>query len=236
MPAFCQDYFRINHFSLVNKLLPLPFSVGKSQISVFAIWLVTISGMIGIWLGHGDWFLPKTPFNLLLGAGLLYWNFPLKNSWRSITIWTLVYVLGMGAEVVGVNTGLLFGNYRYGENLGLKLFGVPLLIGINWVVLTFLTATICKRFIEHKWLALICGAALMVALDFFIEPIAPIFDFWHWEAGYAPLKNYVDWFWVSFLMQVLVNKELPEEKHPLPIYHFASQVLFFAFFYVLYAF
>lgn len=220
----------------MNKLPSLSFSIRKSQISIFAIWLVTISGIIGIWLGYSDWFLTKTPFNLLLGVGLLYWNFPMKNGWRSITIWTLVYLMGMGAEIVGVNTGLLFGNYWYGENLGLKLFGVPLLIGINWVVLTFLTATISKRFIRHKWLAPICGAALMVALDFFIEPIAPVFDYWHWGAGSAPPRNYVDWFWVSFLMQVLVNNDLREEKHPLPIHHFASQVLFFAFSYAIYSF
>lgn len=220
----------------MSKLLSLPFSIGKIQISIFAIWLVAISGMIGIWLGYGDWFLPKTPFNLLLGVGLLYWNFPMKNGWRSMTIWSLVYLIGMGVEIVGVNTGLLFGDYVYGENLGLKVFGVPLLIGINWVVLTFLTATICKRFIRHRWLAPICGAVLMVALDFFIEPVAPVFDYWHWEAGQAPLRNYLDWFLVSLLMQVLVNNDLPEEKHPFPIHHYASQVLFFAFFYAIYQF
>lgn len=220
----------------MNKLLSLSFPIGKSEISIFAIWLVTISGIIGIWLGHGDWFLPKTPFNLLLGVGLLYWNFPLKNGWRSMAIWSLVFLIGIGVEIVGVNTGLIFGDYRYGENLGPKFIGVPLMIGINWVVLTFLTATICKRFIPLKWLAPICGALLMVVLDFFIEPIAPVFDFWHWEAGDAPMKNYVAWFLVSLLLQVLVNNDLPEEKHPLPLHHFASQVLFFAFFYAIYQF
>ena len=220
----------------MNNALVFPPQFGKIQVSVFAIWLVTISGMIGIWLGLGDWFLPKTPFNLLLGLGLLYWNFPMKNGWRSLLIWTLVYLIGMGVEVVGVNTGLLFGTYQYGENFGLKLFGVPLLIGINWVVLTFLTATICKRFIGHKWLAPFCGAILMVALDFFIEPIAPVFDFWHWEAGRAPIRNFVDWFLVSFILQVLAQKDLPEGKNPLPMHHFASQAVFFAFFYAIYEF
>jgi len=220
----------------MNKPLSLPFSFGKIQVSLFAIWLVTISGMIGIWLGAGDWFLPKTPFNLLLGVGLLYWNFPVKNGWRSLSIWMLIYLIGMGVEIVGVKTGLLFGAYQYGENLGPKLFGVPALIGINWVVLTFLTATICKRFIRHQWLAPICGAVLMVALDFFIEPVAPVFDFWHWDAGRAPLRNFVDWFLVSLLLQVLAKKDLPEGKHPLPIHHFASQVVFFAFFYAIYQF
>ena len=207
--------------------------VVKSNISVFAIWLVTISGMIGIWLGYGNWFLPKTPFNLLLGVALLYWNFPLKNYWPGMLIWSLVYITGMTVEMIGVNTGLLFGNYWYGENLGPKLINVPLLIGINWVVLTFQTATIAKRFIRNQWLAPVAGAALMVAIDFFIEPVAPVFDYWHWNAGYAPLRNFLDWFVISLVLQVLVKNYIPADKHPLPLHHFASQVLFFVFFYAI---
>ena len=209
------------------------FSVVKSNISIFALWLVTISGIIGIWLGYGDWFLPKTPFNLLLGVVLLYWNFPIKNVWPAALIWSVVYMVGMSVEIIGVNTGLLFGNYWYGENLGPKLANVPLLIGINWVVLTFITATFAKRFIPNPWLAPICGALLMVALDFFIEPVAPVFNYWHWSAGYAPLRNYIDWFVVSLVLQVLVRNHVPQAKHPLPLHHFASQVLFFVFFYAI---
>lgn len=220
----------------MNTHLSSQLSIGKTQISIGLLWLVTLSGTIGIWLGEGTWFLPKTPFNLLLGALILCWNFPIKNGWRSITIWTVVYILGMSAEMVGVNTGILFGNYHYGENLGVKWFGVPLIIGINWIVLTFLTASICKRYIRNKWLAPICGAVLMVLLDFFMEPIAPVFDFWHWDAGYAPLKNFVDWFMVSFIMQLLVKNDLPSGKNPLILHHFAAQALFFSFFYVIYQF
>ena len=41
----------------------------------------------------------------------------------------------MLTEAIGVNTGLLFGTYEYGANLGFKIFGVPLIIGVNWTVL-----------------------------------------------------------------------------------------------------
>ena len=48
----------------------------------------------------------------------------------------------MIAETIGVNFGILFGDYEYGENLGFKIFGVPFLIGINWIVLTFITGSL----------------------------------------------------------------------------------------------
>ena len=167
-------------------------------------------------------------------SGIL--DFPPKNGWRSVALWSLIYLIGAGVEIVGVNTGLLFGEYSYGMNLGPKVFGVPLLIGINWVVLTFLSATLSKRLIRNKWCALICGASMMVALDFFIEPIAPIFDYWSWDAGAAPLRNYLDWFIVSFVMQVIAQKDIYSGNNPFPVHHFASQVLFFVFFYVVYQF
>ncbi len=204
----------------------------KNAISIFAIWLVTISGIVGIYLGHMNWFITKTPMNLLLGLLLLYWNFPPKNGLRSWIIWLIVYLIGMLVELIGVNTGMLFGTYHYGGNLGTKFFGVPFLIGINWVVLTFLTASIAKRYVPNKWLAILCGSILMVALDFFIEPTAPIFDFWHWEGGAAPIRNYVDWFVVSFLLQMIVKNDLAEETTSFPMHHLASQFIFFIFFYV----
>lgn len=220
----------------MKKLGSYQFLLRKENISIFIIWLVTISGLVGIWLGHGNWFLPKTIFNQLLGVVLLIWNFPLKNGRKSLAIWTSVYLIGIAAEIIGINTGILFGNYSYGNNLGPKIVGVPPLIGFNWIVLTFLTATIAKRFIRYKWAAIICGALLMVGLDFFIEPIAPIFDFWSWNEGFAPLKNFIHWFLVSLLMQVIVVKDLPEKNYSLPIQHFTSQVLFFIFFYAIYQF
>lgn len=208
----------------------------KIKISLFGLWLVTISGILGIWLGDSDWFLGKTPFNLLLCLVLTLWNFPLKNGWKSILLWSLIYVLGMGVEWIGVHTGLLFGQYHYGTNLGPKIAGVPVLIGVNWMLLTFITGSICRRFMTQKWLAILCSALLMVTLDFFIEVNAPRFDFWYWDIGYAPIRNFIDWFIISLLMQTILQGELHREKHPFPIHHFASQILFFAFFYVIYAF
>ena len=142
----------------------------------------------------------------------------------------------MGGEILGVNYGLLFGDYYYGENLGWKVLGVPLLIGVNWMVLTFLSAYISKQIFQNKWLTFFAGALLMVGLDFFIEPVAPVFDFWHWDIGHAPLQNFIAWFGVAFVLQILVDKVIPKENHAFPFHPFAAQTVFFVFFYVLYQF
>ncbi|HAD12023.1 MAG TPA: hypothetical protein DCF33_06245 [Saprospirales bacterium] len=205
----------------------------KIKISIFLIWLVTISGMIGIYLGKGEWFLPKTPFNLLMGALLLLWNFPPKNGWKSVAIWSAAFLAGVIAETLGVQFGWFFGDYHYGENLGPKFLGVPFMIGINWVVLTFSSAYLSRSVVSNRHASALLGGSLMVALDYLIEPLAPVFDFWHWDIGYAPLQNFISWFVLAWMLQYLVQQEIPEERNSLPLHHFSSQAIFFGFFFCL---
>jgi bisanhydrobacterioruberin hydratase len=208
-------------------------SKNKIYISIFLLWLVTISGMIGIYIGKSDWFLPKTPINLLLGAVILYWNFPPKNGLKSILIWSLTFFIGMLMEALGVKYGWIFGGfYTYGANFGPKILGVPWMIGVNWVLLTFSTGYLARYW--AKDFSAILAATLMISLDFFIEPLAPRFDFWAFEQGLAPLQNFVAWFFIALGLQFLVKNEIPEAKNPVPLHHFLSQLVFFAFFYVCY--
>jgi putative membrane protein len=205
----------------------------KGLLSVFLIWLVTISGIIGISQGMAEWFLPKTPFNLLMGAGLLLWNFPPQRTWQGVAIWSIVFLGGMLAETLGVQYGLFFGAYHYGDNLGPSLFGVPLLIGINWMITTFLTAYCSKLVFQDKWKSAVLGAFLMLLLDVLIEPVAPLLGFWYWDAGFAPLQNYVTWFSLGLAFQLLVHNRIPGKIDPLPAHQLVSQFIFFGFCYVL---
>lgn len=81
--------------------------------------------------------LPLSPYTLLLSFLILMNSY----RWKSPVVWVaiLVFLLGFTAEWVGVQKGWLFGVYHYGSNLGPKLAGVPLIIGINWAMLTLAT-------------------------------------------------------------------------------------------------
>ena len=206
----------------------------KENLSVFTVWLFSLSGMIGISIGYFDWFIIKTPLNLLILFGLLILNFPILKP-KAIGITVLIFLGGFAVEWAGVHSGVLFGEYYYGSNFGFKIDGIPPLIGINWVILTLTSAAIAQKYIENKWLRACCGALLMVSLDFFIEPLAPIFDFWHWSIGHAPLQNFTTWFIVAFLMHLLYSFSKVESSFRFPIHAFASQALFFIYFYFFYS-
>ena len=49
----------------------------------------------------------------------------------------ICFAVGVSVEIMGINTGILFGDYTYGDVLGFKLRDVPVLIGVNWFIIIY---------------------------------------------------------------------------------------------------
>ena len=172
----------------------------KALAGIFLIWLVHLSGILGVLMGGADWFVSKTPLNLLLCTVLFFWIFPL-DSLKKAGVFLLIAVCGMGAEWIGVHTGYLFGSYAYGSNLGPKLDGVPYLIGVNWALLSMASGSVSQHWKLPKWGRILVGGLLMLGLDFFLEQLAPAFDYWAFTGGHPPLWNYICWLLLALCFQ-----------------------------------
>ncbi|MGB5428269.1 carotenoid biosynthesis protein, partial [Eudoraea sp.] len=94
--------------------------------AAFLLWLFNISAILGILSGQQDWFISKTPLNMLLILSLVVFVYPL-NSIVKVLVFLGIVVTSIFAEWLGVNYGLIFGDYRYGNNFGAKIAGVPYL-------------------------------------------------------------------------------------------------------------
>ena len=145
-------------------------------------------------------FIALVPYHLLLMLSLLAISTgDFSFNFRVFAI--IVYLAGFFIEVIGVNTGLVFGSYTYGEALGFKLFSTPLLIGVNWLILVYCTGVFLEQFkIKSSFFFSLLGALILLSLDFLIEPIAIRFDYWSWAGGQIPLQNYLGWYLFSFLL------------------------------------
>jgi putative membrane protein len=199
----------------------------KTYLAIGIIWLFHLSAIIGISIGYKDWFASKTPLNLIIQNGILIAFLPIK-SFKSISIYFLLALLGMGVEILGVNSGFPFGTYLYGENLGFKLFGVPILIGLNWALLVFVTASmIPKRWNGSKIVNAIIGATLMLVLDYFMEFSAPALDFWEFTPINPPLSNYVSWFIAAFIMHAILQFKGIKANRIVSSQIYLAQLLFF---------
>ena len=198
----------------------------KIFISLFIIWLFNLSGIVGILSAYSSWFLGLTPINLLIYVVLIVWNLE-HISKKFLIAFSIPFFIGFFTEHLGVNYGLLFGTYSYGENLGIKIWGVPLMICVNWALLTFITADLSRLVHKNIIVRSLLGGLLMMILDVIIEVSAPRFDFWEFENNTIPLKNYIAWFIIGSIAHYLYNQISLKTNMKLSIHIFAALTFFF---------
>ena len=142
----------------------------------------------------------------------------------------LIFWTGISVEFLGVNYGLLFGEYSYGKNLGPKLFEVPILIGMNWVILTVISGSISNYISKgSKILSILLGSILMLFIDFFIEPVAPMLDFWEFKNSIVPLSNYTGWLITGFVTQLMYQYFFKEKELKFSLNLYLAIFVFFLF-------
>jgi putative membrane protein len=160
-------------------------------------------GLVGIMLPNfKDLILSLSFLNLLLAFVVILLG---EDESKPILMKFLLvaFVIGLTVELIGVHTGLLFGDYKYGLNLGPKLWDVPLVIGINWGVLTVTAASATHSLKLPHTLKIILNAFILVIFDFVMEPVAMKSDFWSWNNNSIPFFNYVCWFFIAVILQLI---------------------------------
>jgi len=198
----------------------------KAEFSLLFLIIIYTVGVVGISTSFQDLVLPLTPVTLVLSVALLLWN---QEGWQPKTVLmaALAFLTGFFIEVAGVETKVIFGVYWYGETLGPKLWDVPLAMGVNWLLLVFCIGS----FVANKrWpllLKALVSALLMVGLDVLIEPMAIRLDFWDWEGGIIPLRNYIAWFGVSFALFLAYHGLKFPTANKTAFGLFVIQILFF---------
>ena len=164
-----------------------------NRLLIGLVWLFTVSAMVGISLGYTEWFLSKTPLNMLILCGVLLALYPVASP-KYVAYTLFVMLLSILVEMHGVHYGILFGPYHYLHFLGPKVNGVPLIIGVNWAILVLSTGALATHFIRSVPLRIVVATVGMVLMDALIEPLAPRFNFWVFEAGMPNWVNYAGWF------------------------------------------
>ncbi len=224
----------------------MSYNFSKYQKATAIAVLFHAIGVAGILFFKSDFILHSTPFNLMLCFLLIVWTQKEKN----IFFWVfaaLIFLIGFLSEVIGVNTGLLFGNYSYGSALGIKYKAVPLIIGINWFIVIYCCGVSVTAFLQKiinsipavpgnelkpsaalkATSVIIDGATLAAIFDWLIEPVATELGYWQWKNNEIPLYNYVCWFGISLLLMTLFRSLSFEKSNKFAINLLLIQVMFF---------
>jgi putative membrane protein len=163
---------------------------------------------------------------------LLIWN-ETEFHLGLLKAFLFAFAAGLFSEMIGVNTGFLFGSYHYGDVFGEKLFGVPFLIGLNWFCIVY-TAFQVVMLLQKTWQLNGVGIAFLSAIlatvfDWIMEPVAIELGFWQWHTPYIPFLNYMCWFGISFLIALFFHWTGVKKSNSFAVYLFFTQLLFFIF-------
>jgi len=199
----------------------------KLKLAVSTLVVVHFFGALGlIYPASRPYFEAATPINLLLTVSLLlYFHTDWNASFWLFTI--ITYFCGYFVEVLGVHTEFIFGSYAYGNTLGFQVWQVPLIIGVNWLILVYASGSLVSRLKIHVVLKSLLGATLMVLLDMLIEPVAIKLDFWDWADGIIPTQNYLGWFIVALFLQFAFHLLIFKKENSLAKFVLLVQAIFF---------
>lgn len=178
-------------------------------------------------------FIKLTPLALLLCLAALLAYHRSDSPGKDVLIFGTIFITGFLVETAGVNTGKIFGNYAYGEGLGIKLFNTPLLIGINWMALTYTTAIITGKIKAPAIVRLAYASALMVLYDLIMEQVAPVMRMWSFKDG-IPVQNYIAWFVMAMIFHAMIKISGIRFTNRIAPFIFIIQGLFFIFLYIVF--
>lgn len=201
----------------------------KYRISLFLIISSYVFGVICIQLGYWPSLVNFTWFQMILSSVILYINHEDDDRSSIFNFFVISSSIGFIIELIGVNTGRIFGEYTYGSTLGFKVLGTPPVIGLNWFIVCYLAGYVTDWLIPKLNILIktAIAAMLIVLLDILIEPDAISQGMWNWAETDVPLQNYLAWFVVGLFIEYHYFKNLQGSKNKLALVTAAFLTLFF---------
>lgn len=209
------------------------FFVYRKNYIVILLVIFYAVGVFGMLLpATNSFFLQLTPFALLLSFFVLALADESKQRQKLLIYLLFIYISSFAIELAGVHTGTIFGAYSYGENLGIKLWGTPLIIGANWFFLVYTTADIFEKVKMPVYLKILLASSSMLVYDIVMEQVAPTLDMWSWKQVTVPFQNYFTWFLIALAFHIGLKLLKIKIKNGLALAVLLCQFIFFVLLFI----
>jgi uncharacterized membrane protein len=152
---------------------------------------------------------PPLVFALLHGAMVYGWG-------DALTFAALCVAVGNAFENLSTRTGFPFGHYHFTERMGPKILQVPILLGLAYVGMGYLSWTVARSMLGGRgglagWRVAtlpLLASVVMTAWDVAMDPVwSTVGHLWIWERGGVyfgvPLSNFLGWLLTNYLIYEL---------------------------------
>lgn len=140
--------------------------------------------------------------------------------WRGVRFAVALFVTtalgGLAIEVLGVSTGIPFGEYRYLGSLGAQLLGVPVVVALAWTMMAYPAYVVSEVVGGGLARTALVGGWALASWDLFLDPQMVQAGHWAWESvGPAlagiPVTNYLAWFMIATIMMATLRTVAPAD-------------------------
>jgi putative membrane protein len=201
--------------------------------------LITVLYLIFLISFIGHIIPPVRPMMLMFTPYILFFTpayvlfFTFRKREPNLITWCLIiYSLIFILEVTGTKSGTVFGDLRYGNILGIKISGVPLVIAFDWLIMILGAITLAGHIDQNPILRALLTGTFAVVFDIILEPVSIKLSYWNWNSGLIPLMNYYFWFGISFLASLLYDSLKIKINERLSESYFTAQLIFFGLLFV----
>lgn len=206
----------------------MEFLMKRERLISWVLVLFYIIGAIGFMIPTmSKIFFHLTPLALLTTFLFVLLYHEKRYNRKTILLFVFIYLIGLLIEIIGVKTGIIFGSYRYGSGLGIKIWDTPLIIGINWLLLTYTTHSLVSKWQTPTLVRITLGSGMMLIYDIILEQAAPYLDMWSFSNLEVPIKNYIVWFVLAFFFHSLLTLFKIDTRNNMAPKLFIIQLVFF---------
>jgi uncharacterized membrane protein len=158
---------------------------------------------------------------VVLGAGLSVVHAALSRGARTaLGLLLLVAAISVTFESVGLATGYPYGSYRYSDTLGPTLLGVPFLVPVAWLMMTWPSWVLAERLARparpgrRAAVRVALAAAVFAGWDVVLDPQMVQAGYWTWEhpspglpgIDTVPLTNLAGWLLAGAVLMLLLDR------------------------------
>jgi uncharacterized membrane protein len=174
------------------------------------IWLSALTGASLPTLGATGFTMLFAAFSILHAGDVLGWR-------RALLFLLICVAVSWGFESVGVATGAVYGDYHYGNALGARIAGVPLIIPLAWFMMVYASWIVAHILLEGASTAssfdgvlarAFIASTAMTAWDAVMDPGKAKSGAWIWEKGGpyfgVPFQNFVGWIITTLAIYLIV--------------------------------
>jgi len=145
-------------------------------------------------------------------------------------IWTLSSVIVVMfytflLELVGVTTGIPFGEYEYAQSLGIKIVGVPLVVPIAWYAMAIPVLMLARSISKRPAIILFFATVGLTSWDYLLDPWMVGEGHWNWANPEPslpglpgiPITNYIGWIISTFILFLILDRFPRRSYRPLSL-------------------